>query len=90
MARSTLIVILGLAFGAVVGLAYVGGFALLGTFDRPEPPTCEIIEVDVLLHSVDLIEIPGGGDPIPMTGALHNYTRLDCNGVEFLLRSDVR
>ena len=91
MARSTLIVILGLVLGGIVGLAYVGGLALLGTFDRPEPPSCEIIEADVLLNAIEFVRVPGmdnEAEGIPFPGALMNYTRLDCNGNEFLIRTD--
>jgi len=42
----------------------------------------------VRLHSVDLVFVPGQDEPIPMTGTMNTYTRMLCNGVEVLIRSD--
>lgn len=83
-----MIAFLGVAFGSVVGLAYVGFVALFLRAPTVEPEPCEVIERNVLLHSVELVRVSGQEDVIPMTGALQNYTLVSCNGVEFLMRSD--
>lgn len=77
---------------ALIGLVIAASIPIALTLEasmRREPTVCEAVEVDVLLHSIDLVHVPGGGDPIPMTGALQNYTRMDCNGMEVLVRTDV-
>lgn len=94
MKRRALIITSSAAVGGVIGLAYVGFLALIGTYDLPalpaeEAPTCEVIERGVRLHTVDMIVVPGQDDPIPMSGALINYDRIVCNGVEFLMRADL-
>jgi hypothetical protein len=84
-------VILGLAFGSVVGLAYVGFVSLFLRAPNVEREPCEVIEVNVLLNALEFVRVPGmdnEAEGIPFPGAITNYTRLSCNGVEFLVRSD--
>lgn len=79
-----LLTLIGLVIAASIPIALT-----LEASIRREPTVCEVVEVDVLLHSIDLIEVPGSDDTIPMTGALNNYTKMDCNGMEVLVRTDV-
>ena len=89
MTRSALAFLAFLLAGVTVGLATVGVVALTRSpAPYREERTCEPIEMQVRLHSVDLVFVPGQDEPIPMTGTMNTYTRMLCNGVEVLIRSD--
>lgn len=89
MTRAALATVAWLLAVGTVALAVVGGVAL--ALPRSEPPVCEVLELDVLLHSIELVRVPGmdpAADSIPMTGALQRYARMNCNGLDVLVRAD--
>lgn len=78
----------GIVAGLVIGLAYVGAASLyISTTapDRPQLPTCTLQAGGVQAQTLQLVPVPGGGDPIPMPHQLLVFDVYDCDGFTIIV-----